>query len=130
MSPTTPSAINALVAVRASRCFGDLAMASAGRRAAAKEIEMPLSALPESQVNSPVRAAMLESRLASAMSKSHREVTLSYCRVSDLLNEAEDSSQVHVAYNIDRMLAVNNARSDNSQLIKLLKEGADLLAQM
>ena len=86
---------------------------------------MELSAIPESQVNSPVRAAMLESRLASAMSKSHREVTLSYYRVSNLLNEAEGSSQGHVAFNIDRMLAVNNAPSYNPQLIKLLNDGAE-----
>nr|WP_073674538.1 hypothetical protein [Pseudomonas aeruginosa] len=129
MSLMTLSAISAQVAVRASRCFGVFAKASAGsleqRRAAAKEIEMELSAIPESQVNSPVRVDMLESRLASAMSKSHREVTLSYYRVSNLLNEAEGSSQGHVAFNIDRMLAVNNARSYNSQLIKLLNDGAD-----
>ncbi|RNF58465.1 hypothetical protein EFK68_03560 [Pseudomonas aeruginosa] len=37
----------------------------------------------------------------------------------------QGSSQGHVAFNIDRMLAVNNARSYNSQLIKLLNDGAD-----
>lgn len=95
----------------------------AARMKAAKELELALAALPESNVQGPIRSAMLKCKLAATFGQSHRDVTDYFCEVSALLSQAEGDTKAHEGLNIDRRLSVTRARHYNSMLLARLREG-------
>lgn len=99
------------------------------RMNAAKELEDALAALPESKVNGPIREAMLTCRLAATHCQSHRDATDYFCKVSNLLQQADGDASGRETYNVDRRLCVSSARHYNSLLVKLLRDGASRVSQ-
>ncbi|CAM5367443.1 hypothetical protein SSTU70S_05703 [Stutzerimonas stutzeri] len=55
------------------------------RKVAANALGLILAALPESEVQGPVRTARIKCELAAKHSQTHSEVSDHFCAVSDLL---------------------------------------------
>lgn len=58
------------------------------RKAAAGNLQIALSKLPEASINGPIRTAMIKCELAAKHGKHHDDVSRLFCEVSELIWQA------------------------------------------